>query len=455
MSQARKQLWIGLIATAVMAVALPLYAARESGRMAEAQVQAREEAVAAAMSLYAENCVLCHGATGEGIGTVPPLDAEGLRGMDYDALFKTIERGRYDTAMAAYGVDEGGMLTDAQIDQLVALVYHGDWGQTGVVVAEMGLTPPLPAASTVSSATLQLVAQLPDGEALANGLSLYAENCVACHGADAGGTALAPALNVEDLRVSRSEQDLARAIAQGVPGTLMAGWDGVLAEKDVADLVTLLQRWDTLPADALPAPSAPPVIAVSDPDVIAWGEQIYDVTCARCHGSDGQGRPIAPALNVQGFLSDTNDLALKTIVAQGVPDTAMPAWGERLSDDELNALVSFIRAWEPTAPAVAEMERGRPGGSGQSQGGPPWMRDGSQSGQSGGQAGSELSTAGDASAQAGGASEGEGGGGTGRQQRTDVLTEVNWRPLLFFGIAAVAGVLLMMILVGNRRQAAQ
>jgi len=430
----RKQMIVGIIATAVIVIALPIYAWRESSRMETARQELREEAIAAAMPLYAENCAVCHGAAGEGVGAYPPLDSEALRTMEYDTLFKTIERGRYDTAMAPYGVEEGGMLNDAQIDQLIALIYYGDWGDTAEVVAEMGLTPPRPAASTVSTETLQLVAGLPEGEALVHGLTLYAENCVACHGADGGGTSLGPALNTAEMRERLTDDDLARIIAQGVPGTLMAGWDNALTERDIADLVTTLRRWDSLPAAAIPAPAAPPVIAVSDPDVVAWGGQIYAATCAHCHGSEGQGRPIAPALNVQGFLGETNDLAIKTIIAQGVPDTAMPAWGDRLGDEELNALVSFIRAWEPTAPVVAEMERGRPAG----RGGPPWMRGEGGIAPPPGQGGTAAPV-----------------GATATPTPTasaGLLAQVNWRPLIFFGISGIALVALVLVLTGGREE---
>jgi hypothetical protein len=43
----------------------------------------------------------------------------------------------------------------------------------------------------------------------------------------------------------------------------------------------------------------------------------------------------------------------------------MPAWGDRMTDAEIQAIVGFIRQWEPTAPEVAILTR--PGG-----GGPPW-----------------------------------------------------------------------------------
>jgi hypothetical protein len=92
-------------------------------------------------------------------------------------------------------------------------------------------------------------------------------------------------------------------------------------------------------------------------------------------------------LNVKGYLTDTNDAALQQIITQGVPGTAMPSWGDRLSEAEIQAIVGFIRSWEPNAPEVAEPARGGGGpwwqsggstASGQSKG-PPWKRNSSSS----------------------------------------------------------------------------
>ena len=88
-------------------------------------------------------------------------------------------------------------------------------------------------------------------------------------------------------------------------------------------------------------------------------------------------------LNVKSFLTATTDAALQQIITMGVPGTAMPAWGDRLSETEIQALVGFIRAWEPNAPDVATPITGpfwRQSGStgtGTSGGavvGPPWLR---------------------------------------------------------------------------------
>jgi mono/diheme cytochrome c family protein len=291
--------------------------------------------------------------------------------MDYQTLFKTIERGRYGTAMAAWGVNEGGVLNDQQIEQLIALIQHRDWASTARTVDALGLNPPTVLAVEIPTAALNNLSSLAHGQLLAAALPLYAANCVGCHGAAGEGTAIAPALNDATLRSRRSDAELTRTITNGVPGTLMAGWRQALSTDQITSLVGLIRYWDEIPAGLIPTPEAPP-IASSDAEVIASGAKLYSVACATCHGPQGQGSRMAPALNVQSFLAQTNDQAIKTIIAQGVPDTRMPAWGGRLNDTDLNSLVSFIRSWEPTAPAVAQPVQ-RPG-----QGGPPWLRNNNQ-----------------------------------------------------------------------------
>jgi mono/diheme cytochrome c family protein len=55
---------------------------------------------------------------------------------------------------------------------------------------------------------------------------------------------------------------------------------------------------------------------------------------------------MAPSLNNPTFLGETPDAAIYQIIAGGVPDTLMPAWGARLSEQNLNSLVAFIRNLE-------------------------------------------------------------------------------------------------------------
>ena len=364
---------IGIIATAAIAFILPVYAFAEADRMAGAQATLLHESIKEGEVSYAENCVVCHGTTGEGIGTYPGLNNEGVQQMDYDTIFKVIERGRYDTAMAAWGVEEGGVFNDMQIDQLIAMVQQGDWAETAHTVDQLGLAPPTVITVEISDDMLAELAELPHGDVIAAGLPVYAANCTGCHGAQGEGTSIAPALNDPTLRQQRTDAELQRIITNGVSATLMAGWGQALAPQDIDNLVGLVRYFDEIPAGVIPQPELPP-IASTDAQVIAAGQQLFSVVCSSCHGPDGQGSRMAPALNVQSFLAETNDLAIKAIISQGVTDTRMPAWGGRLSDDDLNSLVSFIRSWEPTAPAVAAPSQTGPGST-QGGGGPPWMRD--------------------------------------------------------------------------------
>lgn len=359
---------VGLVATAIIAVALPVYAFNEANRMAAAEARLVAESIDQGEAIYAQNCVVCHGPAGQGIGTYPALANAGVREMDYDTLFKTIERGRYGTAMAAWGVSEGGVLNRQQVEQVIVMLRQGDWTRTARVVDAMGLNPPAVISVTIAADVLAEVGRLPHGLTLAAALPVFAANCTGCHGPQGEGTAIAPALNSAGLRDQKTDDDIRRIISSGVPATLMAGWGKTLSGEEIAALTGLIRYWPEIPAGLLPEPELAP-IASTDAEVIAAGGELYTLACSHCHGQEGQGSRMAPALNVQSFLAQTNDQAIKTIIAQGVPDTRMPAWGGRLTEPELNSLVSFLRSWEATAPAAAQPVQAGPGG-----GGPPWLR---------------------------------------------------------------------------------
>ena len=207
------------------------------------------------------------------------------------------------------------------------------------------------------------IGKLPDGATLQTAITLFAANCVSCHGADGVGTGIAPALNDPTVR-EKTADEITRIVTYGNTGTLMAGWGNILAPEDISALVTLIQRWEEVPSGTIPAPDVP--IAVTE-ESLALGSQLYAANCSRCHGPEGQGTPRAPSLNVKSFLTETSDQAIQQIVTLGVPGTAMPTWGDRMTEAEIQAIVGFIRQWEPTAPEVAVLTR--PSG-----GGPPWTR---------------------------------------------------------------------------------
>jgi len=96
-------------------------------------------------------------------------------------------------------------------------------------------------------------------------------------------------------------------------------------------------------------------LASEDSAQIVAGRQLYALNCAMCHGEQGQGVD-APALNSQEFLQSVSDEQIHGIVAGGIPGTPMPAWldeyGGPLTDQQIAAVVAYIRSWEDTAPSV-------------------------------------------------------------------------------------------------------
>jgi len=344
---------IGLGATLLIAAGLGWYMLNEPTRIISAQGEVLAVQIDEAMTLYAENCAVCHGLNGEGIGATPALNNPALVTMPYEEIQKTISRGRYQTAMPAWSLLDGGALSVYQIDELVLLIQYGDWAETGDRVVNLGLAPLVPFATEADPALLEQIGALPNGATLQTAVQLFAANCVSCHGADGLGTSIAPALNDEDTRTKLPE-DLTRTLTFGNTGTLMVGWSNTLAPEEISALITLVQRWQEVPLGTIPAPNVP--IPTTD-ESIALGSQLFAANCSRCHGPEGQGTPRAPSLNVQSFFIDRTDQAIHQIITNGVPGTAMPTWGDRMTEAEIQAIVGFIRQWEATAPEVATLTR--------------------------------------------------------------------------------------------------
>ncbi|SPE39988.1 hypothetical protein SBA3_3540002 [Candidatus Sulfopaludibacter sp. SbA3] len=81
------------------------------------------------------------------------------------------------------------------------------------------------------------------------------------------------------------------------------------------------------------------------------GRLLFENRCARCHGADGNGGELGPAIATK--LRAHTDPQLATLIHQGLPDRGMPPIP--VSDVEMPALVRFLRSLQPRAsgpPAV-------------------------------------------------------------------------------------------------------
>jgi alcohol dehydrogenase (cytochrome c) len=75
-------------------------------------------------------------------------------------------------------------------------------------------------------------------------------------------------------------------------------------------------------------------------DQIDQGRQIYEDNCETCHGRD-MAAPGAVVFDLRKFPKDDH-ARFKNSVLNG-KGTAMPAWGDKLSDEDVEMLWAYVR----------------------------------------------------------------------------------------------------------------
>jgi mono/diheme cytochrome c family protein len=103
-------------------------------------------------------------------------------------------------------------------------------------------------------------------------------------------------------------------------------------------------------------------LAARQAALVRTGGQLWTLNCASCHGLNGQGVD-APALNSKEFLQSVGDKQMHYITAAGIPGTEMPTWwnelGGPLTDEQIAAIVAYVRSWEQSAPSRPEWRHPR------------------------------------------------------------------------------------------------
>lgn len=112
-------------------------------------------------------------------------------------------------------------------------------------------------------------------------------------------------------------------------------------------------------------PTAPPLPGL-DPNEVARGGAVYQARCASCHGVNGEGQPDwklpkadgvypAPPHDASGHTWHHGDGLLFQIIREGGASldlagfqSGMPAFGDTLSDDEIQAVLAYLKSlWPP------------------------------------------------------------------------------------------------------------
>lgn len=219
---------------------------------------------------------------------------------------------------------------------------------------------------------------------VSRGQEIYDQYCAPCHGLQGDGAGpAAERLFVKPRDFTRDEykikstvgeefpsrEDLIRVISEGMPGSSMPGWKGVLTRADmgaVADYMQAFGRFfpqEGYGANVIDVPRRTNPSAES----IARGRVLYesDIECFKCHGqagrgdgpsaleqTDNAGHVIYPADLTQPWTfrggSRPEDIYLR--LQTGLTGSSMPSFADALSPEETWDLVNYILSLSPEQP---------------------------------------------------------------------------------------------------------
>jgi len=224
-----------------------------------------------------------------------------------------------------------------------------------------------------------------------HGKTVFDAHCVECHGDSGRGDGPAAAfltprprdfsngkfkIRTTETGSAPTDDDLTRTVLQGLNGSAMSGWNGVLSGLDVRDVVeyvkTLSPQFGSPPTLVTIGPGVPP-----SPDSAARGLRVYEkLQCGKCHGSDGRGagavatdfeddwqQPLHAADLTEPWTfrggATARDVYLR--FRTGMMGTPMPSFADTASDSEMwdlaNYVVSLGRApvWSMSAVEVTRL----------------------------------------------------------------------------------------------------
>jgi mono/diheme cytochrome c family protein len=132
-----------------------------------------------------------------------------------------------------------------------------------------------------------------------------------------------------------------------------------MRSRSIRAVAAILASFSTVSACASngdPSPAATP-----SQEQLSRGEELYQQYCASCHRADLSGDPDwktpdedgsypPPPHDSSGHTWHHSDQVLLKIIRDGsdFPQSRMPSFGDRLSDDDIAAILEFFKAnWGP------------------------------------------------------------------------------------------------------------
>lgn len=199
----------------------------------------------------------------------------------------------------------------------------------------------------------------PSDPHVAMGAHLFVQfACASCHGMQGDGGASSDVPALKDVGQSLTVSALSSIINHGVGDPTnaqhpyMPVWGPVISTSQVNDLVAYLQAGLPKVRDATPVP-----VPRDQGDAVAGAALYVRYGCINCHGPSGLGgvpNPLSedktiPSLSGQDFREEFNtDAKITEMIRSGSvigkpPIASMPHWGGIIPDEDLAALVAYLK----------------------------------------------------------------------------------------------------------------
>ena len=177
-------------------------------------------------TLYSENCAGCHGENGRRGAAIALADPVYLALADDHTIRNVIANGVHGTAMPAFAVTAGGLLTDKQIEVITQQI-RARWSRPGILD---GANPPTYAAKSEGDAE--------------RGQAAYKTYCESCHGPNGRGGPKGSAITDDSFLALITDQGLRTDIIAGRPELGAPDWRGNVRGKSMSDQeVTDVVAW--------------------------------------------------------------------------------------------------------------------------------------------------------------------------------------------------------------------
>jgi len=199
-----------------------------------------------------------------------------------------------------------------------------------------------------------------------DGLKLFTKHCSVCHNENGIGGIGLP---LNSYKIESFPRDyLQKTIRLGREGRVMPAFTK-LSDAQVNAIVDYLLSWKKSTIEVVFSDTPVQGNPVS-------GKVLFEKHCAECHGMDGRSegvgtgvsisrerefQVIPPALNNPGFLGAANDQWIRHTIANGRAGTIMPSQKKlKLSNTEVDNIVSYVRSFESQSPAPEQLDDEKP-----------------------------------------------------------------------------------------------